>query len=131
MVRKPRLRLEQSKKMDAASFVDDARRMAAALEDKEVEAGGSRRLARDRVARLSGIRASFLGTLRYRPPKTIAADIFDRLCAATLRKAAEQIRAAEHEISTTRALRPGIDHSALREAEIALAKARELLWGKE
>jgi len=117
--------------MDASGFVDDARKMAAALEDKEVDATGSRRLARDRVARFTGIRISFLHTLRYRPPKTIAADVFDRLCVATERKAAEQIRAAEHEIATARARRMGVDDRALCEAAAALAKARDALWGNE
>ena len=130
MGHKPHLPLEQTK-MGASGFVDDTRTMAEALEDKEVEAAGSRRNARARVARLSGIPLSFLHTLRYRPPKTIAVDIFDRLCVATERKAAEQIRAAEHDLSTARARRPGIDHSALCEVEAALAKARALLWGKE
>ena len=89
------------------------------------------RSPRIRVARLAGIPLSFLHTLRYRPPKTIAADIFDRLCVATERKALEQIRAAEHDIQIARDRRTGINHSALREVEASLVMARELLWGKE
>jgi hypothetical protein len=125
MVHKEFLHSEQ--KMDAAVFVDRAREMAAALEDREVLATRSRPIARQRVAHLSGVAASLLHSLRYRPPKQIAADAFERLCAATERKAAEQIRIAEHEIAKARARRIGTDDRALREVEAALAMARALI----
>jgi hypothetical protein len=66
-------------------------------------------------------------TDRYQPPKTIAADIYYRLCIAVEKQASEKIRALEHEITTSCARRRGIDHRAFCEAEILVAKARELL----
>lgn len=118
--------LEQ-KTMDAAVFVDRAREMAAALEDREAFEAKSRPAARRRVARLAGIPASLLHSLRYRRPKTIAADVFDKLCAAVERQALKQIRTARHEISTARARRLGANDRALCEIEVALCRARELL----
>lgn len=127
MVRKEFLPIEQ--KMDAATFVDQAREMAASLEDQEAIAIKSRQLARLRVARIAGISAALLHSLRYRPPKTIAADAFERLCIAVERQAASQIRKAQHEIASARARRLGVDDCALREVEAALDKARALLKG--
>lgn len=117
----------EQKKMDAAAFVDDAREMAATLEDCEIFVAGSRPGARQRVARSAGVPASLLHALRYRPPKSIAADVFDKLCAAIERQALNQIRTAHHEIATVRARRLGVDDRALDEAHAALAKARELM----
>jgi hypothetical protein len=119
--------LQSEQKVDAATYVETARRMAAALEDRENVTARSRPVARSIVARLSGVSASLLHSLRYRPPKQIAADAFDRLCAAMERTAAEQIRIAEHEIAKARARRMGTDDSVFREVEDALARARELI----
>jgi hypothetical protein len=129
------LPLEQ-KKMDAAAYVARAREMAAALEDRESLNTRSRPTARQRVARIAGVPASLLHSLRYRPPKTIAADVYNSLCAAIERKALEQIRMSEHEIAAVRARYLGVDNRAFgeagvacREAEAAIAKARALLNG--
>jgi hypothetical protein len=123
------LQFEQ-KAMNAAAFVDSAREMAATLEDREVSAG-SRLLARERVARLAGIPSSLLHSLRYRPPKQIAADVYARLCAAVERQAALQIGQLENEILAARARRSGADDSSLCEVESALAIARALMARKE
>jgi hypothetical protein len=127
MGRKEFLPVEQ--KMDAAAFVDRARKMAATLEDREIAEARSRPIARQRVSRLARVPTSLLHSLRYRPPKQIAADVFARLCAAIERQAADQIRKAEHEISTARMRRLGADDSALCEIETALANARALMEG--
>jgi hypothetical protein len=119
--------LHSEQKMDAAVFVDRAREMAAALEDREALATRSRPIARQRVAHLSGVAASLLHSLRYRPPKQIAADVFERLCAAMERKAAEQIRTLENEILAVRARRNGASCCDIRKAEDAAAYARSLL----
>jgi hypothetical protein len=114
-------------KMDAAAFVDRAREMAAKLEDREIVQARSRPLARQRVSRLARVPASLLHSLRYRPPKQIAADMFARLCAAVERQSLDQIRKAENDITAVRARRMGADDRDLREIEAALEKARNLL----
>ena len=129
MFRKEFLQSEQ-KKMNAAVYVERAREMAAALVDRESLVTRSRPAARESVARASGVSPSLLHSLRYRPPKQIAADVFERLCAAVEQAAENQIRAAQHEIETARARRPCVDDRALREAQIALENARTSL-GKD
>ena len=113
--------------MDAAAFVDRAAKMAAMLEDREVFDVRSRPIARKRVARLAGVPASLLHSLRYRPPKTIAADAYARLCAAIERQAITQIGKAFDEIAEARARRAGVDARALREIADSLARAKALL----
>jgi hypothetical protein len=125
MGRKDFLQLEQ-KAMSAAAFVDSAREMAAVLEDREL-AAGSRPHARKRVARMAGVPASLLHSLRYRPPKRIAADAYERLCAAIERQAAIQIGQLENEILAARARRRGADDRSFCEVDGALAIARALM----
>lgn len=120
----------ETKPMDATAFVDRARDMATTLEDRELGAARSRPRARQRVSRLARVPVSLLHSLRYRPPKQIAADVFARLCAAVERQAIDQIRIAENEISKARARRLGVDDRDLCEIEDALAKARALVMRK-
>ena len=117
--------------MDAAAFVDSAREMAAALEDREIPAARSRPLARLRVSRLAGVSASLLHSLRYRPPKQIAADVFERLCIAVERQALTQIRTLENEIAAAHARRLGADDRDLGKVQTALAVARALMERRE
>ncbi len=128
MRRKKFLQSEQSQ-MIASQYVQQAREMAALLEDRETAAAGSRSIARKRLESISGVSASILHSLRYRPPKTIAADVFDRLCLAIERQAEKQIGILQHEILSARACRLGIDDCALGEAETALRQARGVLKG--
>lgn len=101
--------------------------MASALEEIEMRMALSRPRARLRVASRFSIPASLLHSLRYRPPKTISADVFDKLSIAIEHQAAEQIRNLEHAISTARSIRLGIDDSNIRKAEVSLQRARDLL----
>lgn len=126
MVSKADLQSEQ-KKMNAACFVERAREMASSLEDRENDAVDDLPVARQIAAGKAGVRASLFYSLRYRPPKTVAADVFNNLCAAIERRAMDQIGIAKHEITTARARRLGADDRALREAEDSLARAGELL----
>jgi hypothetical protein len=119
--------LPVEQKMNAAAFVDRAREIAMALEDREIGAARSRPLARQRVSRLARVPVSLLHSLRYRPPKQIAADVFARLCAAIERQAINQIKKAEHDISTARARRGGVEDRDLCEIEATLERARNLL----
>jgi hypothetical protein len=122
--------LRSEQKVDAAAFVDRAAKMAATLEDREVFDVRSRPLARQRVARFAGVSSSLLHSLRYRHPKTIAADVYARLCVAIERQAALQIGHLENEILAARACHLGTDDRNLREVDAALAWAGELLERK-
>lgn len=125
VVRKEFLQSEQ--KVSSAVFVERAREMATFLEDRENVIARSRPAARRSVARLAGVSSTLLHSLRYRPPKQIAADAFARLCAAVESQALAQIRMLEGEISIARACRRGADDRVLCEVETALDKARALI----
>lgn len=126
MLRKKFLQSEQ-KAMDAAAFVDRAREMAAALENREVGAAGSRPIARAAAARHAGIPASLLHSLRYRPPKHIAAESYQRLCVAVERQAERDLGKLQNEIIAARARRLGVADRDMCEIEASLEKARALL----
>lgn len=115
--------------MDALTYIDHARQMAAFLEDRETGAGGDRETARARLAARYGIAGSIFHALRYRPPKQIAADIYNRLCSAVEDAASKQIKALENEIAMARAssLRPRED--MVRKAEAVLVEVKALMEG--
>ena len=118
-------------KMNAATFVEIACAIAADLEDREIAMAGSRPIARQRVSNLANVPVSLLRKLRYRPPKTIAADAFDRLCAAVECQAEREIRKLENEVLKARACRRGMGDRDLWEIEDVLESARALLKKKE
>lgn len=130
MVREPDLQSKRTQ-MNASTFVDEAREMSLSLENRQNSELKDLPEARRQVAMMTGVCVSMLYSLRYRPPKTVGADVYNRLCAAIERRALTQIRTAHHEISTARSRRLGASDGALdlalREADILLAKARELL----
>lgn len=129
MVCKKASQMEQ--KMTSAVYVEQARKLARALEEREVARGMTRPVARARVEARFGLPASLLRSLRYRCPKSIGADVFDKLLMAVEHQAEEQIRTLEHEIATARACRLGVNDGRLREAEIAATYARSLLAERE
>lgn len=104
--------------MSAAAFVDHARSMARFLEDREAHALGDRELARARIEQRYGIAGSVLYSLRYRPPKQIAADVYSRLCQAVEDSAGRQMKALEHEVAKARE-----GNSGLRQIEACKAAA--------
>jgi len=113
--------------MNAAVYVEQAKEMASKLEDMEAYRRGSRPLARKSVSSLSDIPESFLYSLRYRPPKSIPADIFNKLCLAIEQQAEKHIEGCENDIWTARARRLGLDDNIIREAEASVSYAKELL----
>lgn len=113
--------------LNAGAYVEEARRVASTLEENEMKAALTRPRARLRIASRFGIPAAVLHSLRYRPPKTITADMFDRLLRAVEHQAEEQIRNLEHEITKARSCRLGIDNGHIGAAETAARRARALL----
>lgn len=134
MVCKRPLQTEQ-KPLSPSAYVEHAASMARLLEgrallevlERDILDKSPREEARELVERRFGIPASLLRSLRYRPPKIVAADAFAKLLAAIELQAAAQIRTLEHEILAARARRWRADDSAIREAETALRAARALL----
>jgi hypothetical protein len=123
MVRQKNLQME-SKTMSAAAFVDRARGMARFLEDREAHALGDREMARDRIERRYGIAGSVLYSLRYRPPKTIAADIYARLCAAVEDAGARHMRTLEDEIAEALEGNSEVHRDRADQAMAVLSKVR-------
>jgi hypothetical protein len=107
----------EQKSMSATVYVDRARGMARFLEDREAHAVGDRELARKRIEQRYGIAGSMLYSLRYRPPKQIAADIYAKLCTAVEDVAQRQIKILEIEIAQARESHDEIRQT--RAAEIA------------
>ncbi|QAY96681.1 hypothetical protein CWB41_13870 [Methylovirgula ligni] len=113
--------------MSAATYVDDAREMAAALEEREARLAGSLAQARRNLAARFGIAARIFYALRHRPPKTITADIYDRLCAALEVSAAQGIRTLQHEMATAHQRRLRLRQNHARKAALLVGEARQEL----
>jgi len=105
--------------MTSAVFVKRARTWAEWLEDREAERASSRPMARDAVERRHRLPSGILYSLRYRPPKRIAADVYEALRAALIAACEREQERLEHQIAVARAAGMDVDHPALRAAEAA------------
>ena len=95
----------------ANAYVERARTWAAAIEDSAAkEARASLRVVRPSVAREVGVSPGTLENLRAGRLKGIAAHIYERLQAATLRRLQAEMRRIEHEIHVLKA--QGLDGSS-------------------
>lgn len=113
--------------MSSVDYVDQAKRMARFVEDDAFRRVGDRDAARREVEWRYRIAARLLYALRYRPPKEVAAGLYNALCTAFEDVASRQIKALENDIAEARAGRLGLDHSVVRKAEAALANAKSLI----
>jgi len=112
-------------KMSAHAYVESARRMAAFVE--ESERSNDLNSTRAHLQNRYGLPSGLLYSLRNRPPKSISAELYDRLCAAVESAAEKQMKALEHEIATARLSRTRFDPASLEQATIAIERAREIL----
>lgn len=110
----------------ASTYVSHAARMARFLEDREATLVGDREIARSRLEQRWGIASSIFYSLRYRPPKQIAVEIYARLCTAVEDSAKRQIQALEHDVFKARASGRSLNESAAREAEVLAQTLRTL-----
>ncbi len=111
-----------------SAYVESARRRAELLEKLEMLwADVNQGDARKAVSVHTGIPASFLASLRHRPPKTIDAGIVERICTAIESAAQRNIKRLEHELETARQCRRRLGDSDLAEIEALLVTARRLL----
>jgi hypothetical protein len=118
--------LQSEQKMSSAAYVDRARGMARFLEDHEASQVGDREIARVRLQARYGIAGSIFHSLRYRPPKQIAAEVFNALCDAVEDVATRQIRAFEHEIAEARSSRLSHREDAARKVEAVLGQVHSI-----
>lgn len=113
------------KAMSAAAYVADARQMSIELEDDEALEQGNVDRARAYIARHFGIAQSILYSLRRRHPKTVGADVYDKLCIAIQSVATKGISTLHHQILTATHKQLRVHHDHIRAGAAMLQKARE------
>ena len=112
-------RKEESEPVNAACYVQRASLWAQRLEDMEAARAGSRPAARDALERRHKLPSGSLYSLRYRPPKRLAVDLYEKLRAALIAAAEREQQALAHEIEIARRAGVAVDHPALVAAEAA------------
>lgn len=117
-------RLQHSSRLltSAADFVDRARVWADALVWKECNGPGDLVEARHRVEARYGIPATLLRDLRYRPPKRIAAELYERLRIAYRNQCERELKRFEGELADASAQGRDETNSALVRQAVALAR---------
>ena len=96
-------RLEKDSRMNAATFVEHASLLAGKMVSREMRGSGDTENAMRRLEALRGIPYATLWALRYRRPKSIAADIYARIVAAYDHECDRQQQLLEHERAITKA----------------------------
>ena len=112
----------------AAATVDDARRWAKFLEDREAKRSGQNvDEARPAVARRVGAAPGTLQNLRKNRLKSIAAHVYGGLRAWVIRELEAEKAALEHELQILR--QQGVDprEEQVEEAQASLAEVRSAL----
>jgi hypothetical protein len=97
---KKALRVEQ---MSPSAFVDHAAEMNRDLVNRECRGPGDLENAMRRVEQKWGVPVSIQWALRYRKPKSIAADVFARIAFGWEASREQQLKRLQHEQSITEA----------------------------
>lgn len=113
--------LQTGKGMSAVDHVEDARKWARDLTANE-QRGGDLESAWRRLERLYGVPRQTFWSLRYRPPKRIAADLYTRLRLAYLAQCERIVKSAQHDITIMKA-KGDADLESLADQVADLAKA--------
>jgi hypothetical protein len=108
-----------SRKMAASSEVAEARVWFNWLLRQESRGPGDTANAMRRVAQRAGVKYGELWSLRYREPKRVWADLYNKLAMAYRAECERQQSLLAHELEKTR-LVAGPDHVAVRAAEALL-----------
>lgn len=103
--------------------VAQAQTWAHALTCSETQGPGDIAHAWERLSTRYGVPARLFWALRYRPPKTIAADLYLRLCEAYRAECERQMWKLQHELDQTKTI-TGADHAALDAASALVAQAK-------
>jgi len=101
--------------------VAQAQNWAHALTCSEIQGAGDIAEAWRRLSTRYGVPARLFWSLRYRPPKTIAADLYLRLCEAYRAECERQMWKLQHELDQTKTI-AGADHAALDAATALVAE---------
>jgi hypothetical protein len=115
----------QGASVSGATYIADARRWAQALTKTESRGPGDLENAWRRLESRYGIPFGAFWSLRYRPPKDVAATLYHRLCAAYEAECERQIRRLAHEIEITKQ-KAGARHAAVASAE-ALVRSQNIV----
>ncbi len=115
--------------MSAAAYVADARQMAVELEDDEALEQGNVDRARAYISRHSASRSQSFIPLRRRHPKSVGADVYDKLCFALQSVATKGLDTLHHQISTAAQKQLRIHHEHIRAGAAMLQKVREHFAG--
>jgi hypothetical protein len=95
--------LWKGKRMQAATYVDQAEKLAGKMVALEMRGPGDTKNAMRRIEAKHGIPYQALWSLRYRKPKEVAAHIFAGIIEAYGKECQRQIQLLEHERSITEA----------------------------
>lgn len=104
--------------------VAQAQDFARTLVQRESRGNGDLVPAMKRLERRHALPKGLLHSLRYRPPKTIALDVWQSLLTAYQAECLRQVQQLEHEITVTRKLVHDLDPNFIDEAERLAAKVR-------
>src|SRR6185312_378892 len=115
--------LQEGDLLSDVAVVDQATNWARRMTQSEARGPGDIENAWRRLEGRYGVPWRTFWSLRYRPPREIAASVYLRLKAAYAAECERQIRRLEHEIQIT-AVKVGADHPAVVEAKAVARKGR-------
>ena len=118
--------------MNAATIDTQAQIWAKHLEDCEAnKSGGSRNLARQKIARKTGVPAGTFENLRRGRTKGIRSWMFERLRAAMIDQLESEIRRATHELEVARAAGNSNCEIKMERLAAQIAKSQQLIAQSE
>jgi len=104
------------------STVEQAATWARELTRRESRGPGDIEASWRRLARRYGVPLQMFWRLRYRPPKTVSAEVYLRLCGAYRAECDRQMRKLAHELDITEAI-AGPDHHLVASAATFVCEA--------
>ena len=113
--------LRKGKRMNAATFVDTAGKLAGQMLAREMRGPGDVDNAMRRLEARYGVPYQALWSLRYRRPKEIAVHVYAGIIAAYDAQCEQQAKRLEHERSITRA-KGSIAEAFVRAADAVASK---------
>lgn len=106
------------------SAVESARAWSRDLVQQEAKGSGDTENAMRRLGERYGVPWRTFWSLRYRPPKSMCADVWLRIRGAYQAECERQIRKLQHEIEITETI-AGRDHAAVAKARALVGEAAE------
>ena len=110
--------------MSAGTYVDEAKSWADKMVARESRGPGDTDNAMRRLQYKYGVSFNDLWRLRYRPPKRIWTDVYERIRQAYEAQRQEQIRRLKHEIAITEKI-TGADNASVHAAKALVVEDLE------